>query len=152
MKQLATNLYALIILAILPNLLQASTINSILPNSSSLKWVDASNLPYGAKLAILVGNPTRKEFYVARLRLPANFIIPAHRHLTNEYNTVISGTYYMGIGDSMDKNHVISLPVGSFVTFPAGAIHYGFTKEETILEISGIGPWGTIPKKLKRLQ
>lgn len=152
MKHLATKLFALIITAILPNILQANTINLVLPNSSSLKWFDASNLPPGAKLAILAGDPKRKEFYVARLKLPANFIIPAHSHLTNEYNTIISGAYYMGIGDSMDKNHTITLPAGSFITFPAGTMYYGFTKEETILEISGIGPWGTIPKKLENKQ
>jgi hypothetical protein len=48
----------------------------------------------------------------------------------------------------MDKNHSISLPSGSFIKFPAGTIHYGFTKEEIVIEISGIGPWSTIPKKL----
>jgi hypothetical protein len=49
----------------------------------------------------------------------------------------------------MDKDHSIPLPPGSFIKFPKGVIHYGFTKEETIIEISGVGPWGTIPKKLK---
>lgn len=148
MKHSASKLIVLIINIVLSSVLQANTITSILPNSISLKWVDASSLPPGAKLAILAGNPKKKEFYVARLKLPANFVIPAHSHLTNEYNTVISGTYYMGTGDRIDKNHIITLPAGSFITFPAGAMHFGFTKEETILEISGIGPWGTMPQKL----
>lgn len=141
--------FILVMTTLLSPLVQAkNTINPILPNSSSLTWFDATNLPKGAKLAILTGNPQKNEFYVARLKLPAHFIIPAHRHLTNEYNTVISGTYYMGIGDSMDKTHGIALPPGSFITFPTGVMHYGFTKKETIIEISGIGPWGTIPRKL----
>lgn len=130
------------------HLAQADPIQPILPNSPALKWFNAVNLPKGAQLTILTGNPQKKEFYVARLKLPANFIMPAHSHVTNEYNTVISGTYYLGIGTNMDKNHSISLPSGSFIKFPAGTVHYGFTKEETIIEISGIGPWGTIPKKL----
>lgn len=100
----------------------------------------------------MVGNPNKKEFYIARLKLPANYFVPAHRHLTNEYNTVISGTYYMGVGSKENSDTVIALPVGSFVAFPAGVDHYGFTKEATILEISGIGPWGTILKKLKQKQ
>lgn len=137
------------LLIILPALVKADEVLPILPNSSALKWFDAANLPKGAQLAILTGNPQKKEFYVARLKLPANFIIPAHRHITNEYNTVIAGTYYMGIGNKMQKKLCIGLPPGSFVTFPAGTMHYGFTKDETIIEISGIGPWGTIPRKLK---
>jgi len=134
----------LITTSMLPMILLAHTINPILPSSPSLRWFNASNLPPGAKLVILAGNPNKKEFYVARLKLPANYTVPAHSHLTNEYNTVISGTYYLGIGSSS----VIALPPGSFITFPAGAMHYGYTKEGTILEISGIGPWGTTPRKL----
>lgn len=126
----------------------AVQIKPILPDSSSITWFDAVNLPPGAKLAILAGNPQKKEFYVARLKLPANFVIPVHKHLTDEHNTVISGTYYMGIGSINKKELTIALPPGSFVTFPAGVEHYGYTIEETILEISGIGPWGTIPHKL----
>jgi quercetin dioxygenase-like cupin family protein len=150
MMQNSKSLKLSVIMAVLlPYSVQANSINPILPNSSALKWFNASNLPEGAQLAILTGNPQKKEFYVARLKLPANFIIPAHSHLTNEYNTVISGTYYMGLGNNMDKNHSLALPPGSFIKFPAGIMHYGFTKQETIIEISGIGPWGTIPKKLK---
>lgn len=147
LKKLA--LIVLSLTTILSHLAQADSIQPILSNSTALKWIDAANLPKGAQLAILTGNPQKKEFYVARLKLPANFTIPAHSHMTNEYNTVISGTYYLGIGKKIDKNHNISLPSGSFIKFPAGTIHYGFTKEETIIEISGIGPWGTIPKKLQ---
>lgn len=141
-------LFVLLFTAILPVMLYANEINPVLPNSS-LKWVDAKNLPAGAKLAILAGNPNKKELYVTRLKLPANFVVPPHHHIANEYNTVISGTYYMGTGDSMNKKHVTALPVGSFIMFPAGVQHYGFTKKETVLEISGIGPWGMMPKKLE---
>jgi len=144
----SVKLLMMIVATILPMLLQAKTIDIILPNSFSLEWHDVSNLPAGAKLAILSGNPMKREFYVARLKLPAHFTIPPHSHLTNEYNTVISGIYYLGIGDKIKNGNTIPLPVGSFITFPAGAMHYGFTKEEVILEISGIGPWGTMPKKL----
>ena len=143
MKHLMTGL----IISILPGILLANTIQPILPESSSLKWIDAT-FPPGTKLAILSGNPKKKEYYVVRLKLPANYTVPAHSHVTNEYDTVISGTYYMGIGGSIDKKHVITLPTGSFVSFPAGNVHYGFTKKETILQISGIGPSKTIPIKL----
>ena len=103
-------------------------ITPVVPDSPSLQWHDAAGLPKGAKVATLAGNPKKKEFYVARLKLPANYTVPAHKHLTNEYNTVISGTYYMGIGGSMSKEHIHILPAGSFIAFPAHAAHYGFTK------------------------
>ena len=126
----------------------AETIKPITPDSDTIKWRDAIGLPKGAKVAILTGNPEKNEFYVARLKLPANYEVPVHFHPKNEYDTVISGTYYFGTGDKADNQEGTALPSGSFVMFPAKTHHYGWTKEETVLEISGIGPWGTIhPKK-----
>jgi hypothetical protein len=75
-------LIVLSLAAILPHLVQADSIQPILPNSPALKWFDAANLPKGAQLTILTGDPQKKEFYVARLKLPANFIIPAYSHVT----------------------------------------------------------------------
>lgn len=119
---------------------------SILPDD--LQWVDAKELP-GVKVAILSGNPEKKEFYVARVKFPANFAIPVHSHPKNEYDTIISGKFSYGLGDKIDRTKDIDLPAGAFVVFPAKASHYGWTKEETIIEVSGIGPWGTIyPKKI----
>ena len=123
----------------------ASTIKTVLPDS--IQWMDAKALPLGAKVAVLSGNPKKKGLYVARLKLPANYIVPAHAHPGDEYDTVISGVYHVGAGNKVDKHNGISLASGSFVALPAKMQHYGWTEEETVLEISGTGPWGMIYPK-----
>jgi quercetin dioxygenase-like cupin family protein len=113
-------------------------------SAPDLKWMDATEMPPGAKVAILAGNPHEKGHFVARVKLPANYIVPAHSHLIPEYETVIAGTYYLGEGKVADAKKGIALNQGDFVMVPANSVHYGFTKGETIVEISSDGPWGII--------
>ena len=125
----------------------AGTITTVLPDSDTLQWTDSKNLP-GAKVAVLMGNPAKREPFIARIKLPADFTIPVHTHPVNEYDTVISGTYYFGSGDKINIEKVVALPAGSFVSIPARTEHYGLIKNETIIQVNGIGPWGMIYKKV----
>lgn len=122
-----------------------ATITPIMPNEK-LNWQPARTLPPGAEIAVLSGDPTKKEPFVARVKLPAQYTIPPHEHSVPEYDIVLSGTLYIGMGDKLDidsdKNQ--ELPAGSYVKIPAHQVHYSWTKQETILQISGVGPWGTI--------
>src|SRR5689334_8709045 len=77
-------------------------------NTSVLRWRDSVNIQ-GAKIAVLVGDPTKKEYFVVRIKLPANFVVPPHSHLIDEYDTVISGVYYVGLGKKVDPNNSIAL-------------------------------------------
>jgi quercetin dioxygenase-like cupin family protein len=119
---------------------------SVILNAPQLKWVDATDMPPGAKFVILSGNPLLPEHFVARVKFPANYIVPAHAHAINEYDTVISGTYYLGDGKIADATQGKILNAGDFAMIPANTTHYGYTKSETVLEISGNGPWGMLYK------
>ncbi len=127
----------------LSGVVQAATIIPVVPGDT-LNWKDVQDLPPGAKVAILSGDPTKKGFFVARVKLPANYVIPPHAHPVPEYDTVLSGTLYVGIGNKLDTKKGMELPAGSYVKMPTHVVHYSWTKEETILQISGVGPWGTI--------
>jgi hypothetical protein len=48
-----------------------------------------------------------------RLKLPANYQIPAHWHPAVERVTVLTGTINMGIGDRFDKQKTTPLSAGS---------------------------------------
>ena len=117
----------------------------VVVNSDSLQWKPANGLP-GAEVAVISGDPTKKEPFIARIKLPANFTIPAHTHAINEYDTVISGVLNVGVGKTVDMNHGDAISAGSFIMIPAKLSHYAWTKEETILQINGVGPWGMIYK------
>lgn len=129
---------------VLSGVIQAGTITTIVPDSTT--WTDARQLP-GAKVAVLMGNPAKKGPFIAWIKLPPNFIVPVHSHPGNEYDTVISGTLYLGAGDEMNIEKVTALPAGTFLAIPAKTNHYVLTKGETILQITGTGPWGMIYKK-----
>lgn len=111
---------------------------------NNIKWNATPNMmPAGAKMAILIGNPDKKGIYVARFKLPANYELAAHFHPATEYVSVISGTLYIGQGDKLDKHASRALPAGSFVVIPKGMHLYSWTKEETVIQVGGNGPWGT---------
>jgi quercetin dioxygenase-like cupin family protein len=142
-NRLAGKLLGLIVIFYLtPTLAEAPTMQVL--STDNLQWQQAKDLPPGATFAVLSGNPKTSGHFVARLKLPPNYIIPAHSHKINEFDTVISGTYYLGTGTVADANHGIALNTGDFVMIPANSKHYGYTKDGTVLQISADGPWGMV--------
>lgn len=108
-----------------------------------VKWMDGpATLPAGSKVAVIEGDPKNPGLFAMRLKLPANYKILPHWHPADEHVTVISGTFNMGMGDTFDETKGSTLPAGSFAVMPAKAHHFAFTKEETVVQIHGIGPWG----------
>lgn len=48
----------------------------------------------------------------------------------------------MGAGDKMDMDKAKMLSKGGFAVMPIKFVHYAFTKEASIIQLHGIGPWG----------
>ena len=80
----------------------------------TLKWVDPPVLP-GAKLAVLQGDPSKEGLFVYRLKMPAAYKIPPHVHKASENVTVLTGSFFIGIGEKFDAK-AGELPVGGFVS------------------------------------
>jgi anti-sigma factor ChrR (cupin superfamily) len=98
-------------------------------------------LPPGAQIAVISGDPSKAEPYVLRLKMPANYRIPAHNHPTTEYVTVLSGKFNIGMGDKLDPKHGIELRIGGFGEAPAKMNHFAWTTSETIVQVQGQGPF-----------
>jgi quercetin dioxygenase-like cupin family protein len=95
----------------------------------------------GAQTVILVGDPTKAETIVQRVKFPPHFKIPPHTHPYSEVVTVLSGTYWNAMGDDMEKG--VMLKPGSVFVLPANHIHHTWTTdEEVILQIYFTGPGG----------
>jgi hypothetical protein len=108
-----------------------------------LKWEDAPpSLPPGAKIAIIEGPLTEAKPFTFRLKFPADYKIPAHSHPAIEHVTVISGAFHMGVGDKLDPAKSKPLPVGGVAIMQPKTNHFGWTKEETVVQVHGVGPWG----------
>jgi hypothetical protein len=107
-----------------------------------VKWRPADTLPPGAKIAVLEGDMAKPGYFCARAWLPDGYRIPAHWHPNAERVTIITGTLYLGEGDSFDQSKATALPAGAYSSMPPGMRHYAWTKGETILQITTMGPWG----------
>jgi hypothetical protein len=56
--------------------------------------------------------------------------------------TVISGTFKLGSGEIAEKDKARPLSAGSFFAFSPGMMHFAYTDEETVVQVSSTGPWG----------
>jgi len=112
---------------------------------TDLKWADVPSPPAGAKIAVIEGPLTEAVPFTFRLKLPADYKIPAHRHPAIEHVTVISGTFNVGTGDKLDATKTKPLSAGSVAIMPPKTNHFGWTKEETVVQVHGMGPWGEHP-------
>ena len=108
---------------------------------ADLKWADVPSLPPGAKVAVIEGPLNDAVPFTFRLKFPANYNVPAHWHPAIEHVTVISGTFNMGIGDKLDPSKTMPLSAGSVAIMQPKTNHFAWTKEETIVQVHGIGPW-----------
>ena len=54
---------------------------------------------------------------------------------------MISGTFGLGMGETADQSQTQPLPAGSFFALPPATAHYVFIDEETVIQISTVGPW-----------
>jgi hypothetical protein len=89
----------------------------------------------------LSGDPSKDGLYVLRLKMPANYKIPAHNHPTSEYVTIISGNFHIGMGDKLDEQKGVELRAGGFGEAPAHMNHYAWASEETLVQVHGQGPF-----------
>ena len=110
--------------------------------TDAVKWGPAPpSLPPGGQLAVLLGDPTKEGPFVMRVKFPAGFIIPPHRHSKDEMVTVISGSVALTPGEKVDRTSAKALPAGSFIVLPAGMAHYAFADTESVVQLHGVGPF-----------
>jgi quercetin dioxygenase-like cupin family protein len=115
--------------------------HTVVPGDT-VEWGPAPpSLPAGAQAAMLFGNPAEEGSFVLRLKFPAGFIVPPHRHSKDELMTVISGRFTVGAGEKLDRASAQPLPPESFVHLPAGMPHFALADEETVVQINGQGPF-----------
>jgi quercetin dioxygenase-like cupin family protein len=113
-------------------------------NGDEIKFGPAPAVfPAGAEMAVLQGDPSvAGAVFTVRLRLPNGYILPPHRHPTDEMVTVISGKFLVGIGDTFDEEALLPpLRSGGFVTAPANVSHFATVKGRTVVQVHAIGPF-----------
>ncbi|WP_409562349.1 cupin domain-containing protein [Hyphomicrobium sp. MC8b] len=107
----------------------------------TIAWKDEPLLPKGAKSALVIGDPSKPGVFMAYLKFPANYEIPAHTHPFAEVITVLKGTVWNGMGEKLDREKGSKLGVGASFTLPAGHAHYLWNQEESVVLLTATGPW-----------
>jgi anti-sigma factor ChrR (cupin superfamily) len=103
---------------------------------TDLTWMEGPpSLPKGVKIAILEGDMSKPGPFTARAKLPANYKIPPHFHPGVEHVTVLSGAFYMGLGDAFDESKATKLPVGGFAAMEIGTHHFPQRRAELVHSI-----------------
>ena len=96
--------------------------------------------------AVLFGDPSQPGPYVVRVKwLPGNMSRP-HFHPNDRFFVVISGTWWMGTGETFDPNATVPMPAGSHVIHYAKGVHFdGAKNEQATILVWGEGPATSTP-------
>lgn len=109
---------------------------------AALEWSDVASMAAPAKISVIEGDLAKEEPFTFRLKLPAGYRVDPHTHSAYERVTVISGTLYFAHGKRFDRDKATALPQGGVAIMPPGAPMYGYTDEDTVIQVHGVGPWG----------
>ena len=118
-----------------------SVFRSILPEQ--IDWKPFPAFPPTARLAVVVGEPTKPGPYVIRVKVPSGVKLMPHRHPEDRIYTVISGVFYIGLGDRFDPDKLKAYPPGSVIVLPGDTPHFRWAMSgEYVSQVTAIGLLG----------
>jgi quercetin dioxygenase-like cupin family protein len=111
--------------------------------AEDIQWRPFPAFPPQARLAILVGDPMKSGPFVIRVKLPAGAQMMPHKHPEDRIYTVLSGIFYIGLGEVFDESKLTAFAPGSVVVLPGGQAHFHWARSgEYVTQVSAIGPLG----------
>ena len=78
--------------------------------------------------------------------MPSGVKLMPHIHPEDRVYTVMSGVFYIGLGDQFDGDKVRAYPPGSVIVLPGNTPHFHWAKSgEYVIQVTAIGPraWNT---------
>src|SRR4051812_18955548 len=126
--------------------LKLATFGGILPEE--IEWKPFQAFPPSARLAVVVGEPSEKGLYTVRVRVPQGVKLMPHSHREDRVYTVISGIFYIGLGDRFDAGKLQAYPPGAVVGLRGNASPFPLAPAGGyVAQGFGVGPpWGDYPK------
>ena len=114
---------------------------AILPDD--IDWKPFPAFPPSVRLAVVVGEPSREGPYVIRVKVPHEVKLMPHVHPEDRVYTVISGIFYIGLGDRFEADELQAYPPGSVIILPGNTPHFHWAKSgEYVSQVSANGPLG----------
>ena len=116
-------------------------LKTILPEN--IDWKPFAAFPPSVRLAVLVGQPSGRGPYLIRVKVPSGVKLMPHRHPEDRVYTVISGVFYIGLGDEFDADKLEAYPPGTVIVLPGNTSHFHWAKSgEYVSQVTAIGPLG----------
>ena len=114
---------------------------AVLPED--IEWRPFPAFPPSVRLAVVVGNPSEPGPYLIRVKVPSGVKLMPHRHPEDRIYTVMSGVFYIALGEQFDGENVGAYPPGSVIVLPGDTPHFHWAKSgEYVTQVSAIGPLG----------
>ena len=96
--------------AVRPHQCGQEVFKTILPDD--VDWKPFPAFPPSVRLAIMVGEPSQPGPYTIRVKSPHGAKLMPHKHPEDRVYTVISGVFYIGLGDEFDASKLEAYPPG----------------------------------------
>src|SRR5437899_10954385 len=114
---------------------------SVLPDD--IDWRPFPAFPPSVRLAVIVGKPSEAGPYTIRVRVPRGVKLMPHRHPEDRVYTVMSGVFYIGLGDRFDPGKLQAYPPGSVMVRTGNTPPFHWAQSsEYISQVTAIGPLG----------
>jgi hypothetical protein len=117
------------------------------PDPAVLSFVPGDKIPWtgdersGAQVYVLWGDPAKPGPYAILVKWLPHHMSQPHDHPNDRHVLVVSGTWWVGTGNTYSPDTTTPMPAGTVVTHYAKQFHYDGAKDEpVILEIVGEGP------------
>ena len=124
-----------------PHQLGQEVFKPILPDD--IDWKPFPAFPPSVRLAVLVGQPSEPGPYTIRVKSPHGAKLMPHKHPEDRVYTVISGVFYIGLGDEFDASKLEAYPPGAVIILPGNTPHFHWAKSgEYVTQITAMGPLG----------
>ena len=118
-----------------------ASFKTILPEE--IDWKSFPAFPPSVRLAVLVGQPSEPGPYLIRVKVPGGVKLMPHRHPEDRIYTVISGVFYIGLGDDFDAGKLEAYPPGAVIILPGNTSHFHWAVSgEYVSQVTAIGPLG----------
>jgi hypothetical protein len=106
-----------------------------------IDWQPFPSFPPRARLAVIVGDPSGPGPYVVRVKVPSGVMLMPHRHHEDRVYTVMSGVFYIGLGEKFDAAGLTAYPPGGVIVLPGGTAHFHWAKSgEYVTQVTALGP------------
>jgi quercetin dioxygenase-like cupin family protein len=111
--------------------------------AEDVQWRTFAAYPPTLRMAILVGDPTKPGPYTIRVKVPGGVKMMPHKHPEDRIYTVLTGVFYVALGEQFDESKLTAYAPGSIVIIPGNQPHFHWAKSgEYMTQITGTGPLG----------